>query len=293
MLKKVAAAFAESPLIRHGRRLWLENTRNWNLPLNKLQKLAAGAYIILRDYADGRFPPTFEDQQRAYDAEVDYRNSLPGLTPEQVRTFDMQKPFWYGPKTRYYFRQFIEVTEAFLKCGVKPGARLLELGCGTGWMAEFLALMGFDCLGTTISPEDVKDALLRRQSIEIKGLPARLDYKVSPMESVAENLKNEGRFDVVFIFEALHHAYDWRQTIRSAYDCVKPGGLFFLFHEPNRIHTAVSYRMARLSNTHEIGFRPAALVRQMRDAGFRDVRYLKNRFHFFIRPLTIVGGRPE
>jgi len=293
MLKKIASALAESPLLRSGQEIWLKNTGNWNLPLSKFQKLAAGAYIILRDYADGRFPPTFEDQQKAYDAEVDYRNSLPGLSPEQVRMYDMQKPFWYGPKTRYYFRQFIDVTEAFLRCGVKPGAHLLELGCGTGWMAEFLALMGFDCLGTTISPADVKDALTRKQSIEVKGLAARLDYKVSPMESVAENLKAEGLFDAVFIFEALHHAYDWRKTINSAYDCVKPGGLFFLFHEPNRVHTAVSYRMARLSNTHEIGFSPAALVRQMKDSGFKDVRHLKNRFHFSILPLTIVGRKPE
>ena len=39
--------------------------------------------------------------------------------------------------------------------GIGPSNRLLELGCGAGWMAEYFAMMEYDVAGTTIAPPDV------------------------------------------------------------------------------------------------------------------------------------------
>jgi hypothetical protein len=89
-----------------GKNLYEENARNWNLPLSKLDKLRAGTWLILDDYAKGVFPPRFLDQQKAYQAEKDYFSSLPGVSAEEVRRSNMKKPFWPGKAGRALLHQF-------------------------------------------------------------------------------------------------------------------------------------------------------------------------------------------
>src|SRR5215471_3534953 len=96
LLRSSAELLAESPLFREGKHLWSQNQKNWELPLSKKAKLATGLYIILKDYAAGKFPPTFPDQQKAYEAEIEFEYRLPGFTGEQVKDANLRKPFWYG-----------------------------------------------------------------------------------------------------------------------------------------------------------------------------------------------------
>lgn len=291
-LQRLSARLAESPLLRAGKRLWERNQADWNLPLGKLGKLQAGLYLILRDHADGRFPPTFLDQQKAYQAEIDYDTNLPGMTPAMVEDANLRKPFWAGRIMDRYLRDFAWLAGDLQRLGVAPGARLLELGCGMGWMAEFLATMRYDVTGTSIAPSDINPALRRAPTLASRGLAVKLDFRVCPMETVHETVADLPPYDAVFVYEALHHAFDWGKALDSSFQCLKPGGWFLLASEPNRIHTAVSYRVARLSNTHEIGFARGALLRRLRAAGFGEVRVLRNRIGLGVRAHWIAARRP-
>ena len=73
------------------------------MPLSKSDKLRTGAWLILDDYAKGVFPPRFTDRQKAYQAEKDYRITVPGVTPGDVSHVNMVKPFWFGKAGRAYF----------------------------------------------------------------------------------------------------------------------------------------------------------------------------------------------
>jgi len=53
----------------------------------------------------------------------------------------------------------------------------------------------------------------------------------------------------------------------------------------------VSYRVARLTNTHEIGMSRGELVAEMRRAGFQEVRPLRPRFDDRIRSHWIVARK--
>lgn len=141
LMQRIAGALAGSILFRRGRNLFKENSANWNLPLTKFDKLWVGAWLILDDYSKGVFPPDFPDQQKAYQAEKDYRFSIPGMSAEQVARCGMTKPFWFGAQGRKYISHFNHLTASLERTGVKPPAKILELGCGHGWMAEFLATM--------------------------------------------------------------------------------------------------------------------------------------------------------
>lgn len=286
----MAAKLAESRWLRKGKRLWDENTRNWDLPLSKGEKIQVGAYIILKDYGSGLFPPHFEDQQAAYDAEVQSRH-MPGRSEEGAIKATMVKPFWNAPSISYYLTHYIETVRILAACGIRPPSRLLELGCGSGWMAEFLAVQGYDVLGTTISPFDVECANLRIQSLKEKKFNPLLRFLTAPMESVHEHIQGEDRYDAVLVYEALHHAYDWKETIRAGAACLKPGGWLLILHEPNLAHTFVSYRIARLKNTHEIGFSRPAMIRCLKKNGLQTVRVMKHRINTPISPIWLAAQK--
>ena len=204
----------------------------------------------------------------------------------------MRKPFWFGDWDSYYLSHFMMASEAMKRVGVSPPQKMLELGCGLGWMAEFFALCDFDVLATTISEEEVKIAEKRIESIKVKGVQPRLAFRSSPMETIAEHVADVAPFDVIYIYEALHHAFDWRKALDSASRCLKPGGWLFLLNEPSLLHTFILYRVARLAHTHEIGFRMNDVKRHLRVLGFTDVQVISRKPHLLVKPFSIAARKP-
>lgn len=275
-LRRMAGWLADSLWMSRGRRLFARNAQDFNLPLSKLDKLWAGVYIIVEDYSTGRFPPRFDDMRSAHQAEADYYEHLPGQSLNESLLVHLRKPFWGAAGYRKYSRQFERLLAVLEGLELKPPARLLELGCGPGWMAEFLAQSGYNVVGTTIAPLDVDLAERRAAACRSKGLAEELRFHVCPMENV-DSCVDAASFDAAFVFEALHHAYDWRRAVDAAARCLKPHGYLIIANEPNWLHTFVSYRVARLTNTHEIGFTRGALLAQLRASGLRAARVIAPR----------------
>lgn len=290
-LQPLARILANSPVFHRAQSLWQLNQQDWNLPLSKLDKLLVGVHLILQDYAQGQFPPTYQDQQAAYDAEINYKFSLPGCAAAEVTESLLRKPFWFGKSTKTYLTHFITLVDALERVGLQPPAKLLELGCGAGWMAEFLALMRFEVVATSISPHEIQDAQLRVNSLIAKQLNGKLEFRTAPMETIDQAVSDTLPFDGVFVFEALHHAYDWRLAIQSSYACLKPGGWLIIANEPNALHTFISYRVAKLSDTHEIGFTRRELLQQLGLSGFQNIRVLRNTPGFYLRPHWIAAQK--
>jgi SAM-dependent methyltransferase len=293
MTRTLARKLARSTFFSRGRRLFEQNCHEWNLPLSKFDKLLAGTYLILEDYSQGLFPPKFEDQAAAYAAEAAYRTALPGLNFESMRNGELRKPFWFGCCTENYLSRFIRLTRLLEQLKLSPPARLLELGCGTGWMSEFLAITGFDVTGTDIAPLDIEDAKLRLQSVVAKGLDPKLRFEIAAMESVADTVGPKNHYDAVFVFAALHHSFDWRCAVNSSFACLRPGGWLLICDEPNLLHTFYSYRIAKLSKTHEIGFSRGELVRHLKQIGFVSVKSFGTPFHFWIKCHWIIAQKPH
>jgi protein-L-isoaspartate O-methyltransferase len=293
-IKAMVGTLAESRLFADARRLLRLNTADWNYPLTRWQKLRVGVYLILRDYATGTFPPRRQEEQTTFAAEASYYDTLQtlGQTPAGLHLAAMQKPFWFGPSCSRYLRHYAGMQSFLFASGVKPPASLLEVGCGSGWVAEFLAASGFRVLATTLASSDERMLQLRKKGLEARELPASLEFRRSPMEYVHEQVRDRGPFDAVYVYEALHHAHDWRKAIRAFHEVLVPGGWLFIFNEPNLLHTCVSYRVGRLSNTHEVGLAPGALRRHLRGAGFSRVQVLKNRVHAWVLPSWIAARKP-
>lgn len=280
LLRRISGFLAGSSLLGRGRDLFALNSQDWALPMSKFQKLQAGVYIILKDHSEGKFPPTFKEKDAAYQGEINYYQSLPGVTLAEAIERNLRKPFWGPSEFEDYARGFAQLLRAFRKFGLHPGSRLLELGCGTGWMAEFLVYCGYSVVGTSLAPHTIETAKKREEALKAKGFEGQARFQVSPMENIDEFIEHD--FDGVFVFEALHHAFCWRRTIGAAYRCLRPGGWLLLANEPNVLHTFISYREGRLTNTHEIGLSRRKVTKEMAECGFSEVIVLAPKFNNFV-----------
>jgi 2-polyprenyl-3-methyl-5-hydroxy-6-metoxy-1,4-benzoquinol methylase len=289
--RRLAGKIARSPLLHRGRSLWEQNEKNWKLPLTKPEKILTGAYLILAHYSEGRFPPTFADQQKVYETERSLRTRA-GMADEEARDQGRRKPFWYNHLGCMYFRHFAIIVESLQKLGINPPAKILEIGCGGGWASNFLAQMHFEIVGTTINPRDVEDAELHARAYRDRGLATKAQFITAPMEEVHQATAHLGPFDAALVYEALHHAYDWRIACREVYKSLKPGGWFLMCNEPNLVHTFVSYRYSLMSHSPEIGFRKAEIFSFLKECGFGKRVVLAKRFGFYARPFWVAAQRP-
>lgn len=101
---------------------------------------------------------------------------------------------------------------------LKPGDRLLEIGCGWGSLARIAAsAYGAQVTGITLSKEQQRYAKARSASA---GLSGRTHFRL------ADYREDIGRFDHIVsveMFEAVGARY-WRQFMNSAFRALKPGG---------------------------------------------------------------------
>jgi SAM-dependent methyltransferase len=91
-----------------------------------------------------------------------------------------------------------------------PEARLLDVGCGTGWLAEHFS----DYTGIDGSPEAVAAAQAKGRSIVQGDVDEPLPF-------------DDESFDGVVLKDLLEHVADPVAVVRETHRVLKPGGLAF------------------------------------------------------------------
>lgn len=173
---------------------------------------------------------------------------------------EIHKPFGYGAA---YWAKWGVIDHAFMQLGIKPGAKVLDIGCGAGWTTAFLAESGYEVLGLDIVPLNVETGNRR-----MKGrLNARLE--IGDME----NFSIPKKFDAVLVFDSLHHTDKQARVIKNIYKHLKPGG-WVLFGEPSLLHLISPHarRTTKLEGVLERGITPYGLRRDCKKAGLTNFR---------------------
>ena len=133
-----------------------------------------------------------------------------GPTPEQVTRLYAQ----WTEEEGYPELPEADYATLFSKASLlsKPGARVLDLGCGAGVVAARLKAMGHHVTGVDLSSEAIENA-------KKKG---RLD------EGIVGNITSTGlparSFDVAVFFGVLLHVQDLRGAFTEAARVLRPGG---------------------------------------------------------------------
>ena len=203
--------------------------------------------------------------------------STPNIDPGEVAKFDDLAHRWWDPHGE--FRPLHEINPLRLDYVERRAplgdARVLDVGCGGGILAESMARRGARVTGIDMAQAPLEVA---RMHLHESGL--EVDYRQVPVEELAQEMP--GSFDVVTCMEMLEHVPDPASVVHACARLVRPGGQVF-FSTINRnpksfLHAIVGaeYVLGLLPRgTHEYArfIRPSELTRWARAAGL-DTRHL-------------------
>jgi len=269
--QRLSTFLAESPLIAAGKRLHLDNPDDIQLGGSLWRKFLANLYLILADYGRGEFPARRPSREEAFQDERTQYTRIKFSNLDQILDDAMRKPWGDMRLFEQHTYELIRIISTMERRGVMPPARLLELGCGGGWLSEILAIRGYDVTGSTIGPAETAYSQRRVESLKAKNLKCSLKFVAAPMEEIHQQVP-QGHFDVAFCYAALHHVFDWREALASADKCIKPGGWLFIFCEPSLLHTFICHRSAKIWRTQELGFRGRDLTNHLRKLGYDKIK---------------------
>ena len=151
-----------------------------------------------------------------------------------VWTRDKSRRWWDESTSRagFHERYFSRIMGGtLLRClaswGVSLEGRVLDFGCGPGYLLEKLAAKGVDCHGLEFAPESVSKAQARLQAAGGSGT-------VALARGIPTHLPTSS-FDVVFFLETLEHLLedDRAPTVAELGRIVRPGGTVIVT-VPNR-----------------------------------------------------------
>lgn len=167
-------------------------------------------------------------------------------------------------------------------------ARVLDLGCGTGWTSWMMAKCGYEVIGQDISPDMIA---LANRNAERYGVP-NVSFTISDYES----LGFVDEFDAAVFYDSLHHAEDPQAAIDCAFRALRKGGVL-VTHEPgigHSRHPASIDAMARWG-VSEKDMPPTLIFRMGRKAGFTRCRRIIDPTPLFraVYQVNIDLARPE
>lgn len=174
------------------------------------------------------------------------------------------------------------------------GARLLDVGCGGGLLAEALAAHGAQVTAIDLAPAMIEVAQLHAAESKLA-----IDYRLQSAEELAAEAP--ASFDIITCMEMLEHVPDPAALVGTLARLLQPGGQLFISTLNRNLRSflmaivGAEYVLRLLPRgTHEYGkfLRPAELAAAARKAGcaLRDVSGL----HF--NPLNeacTLGGDPS
>ena len=176
---------------------------------------------------------------------------------EEGRRHAMGKPF-----SDVNCRQYLMNTCAILSLIPEKPARIVEFGCGTGWLSLILAERGFEVTGIDISPDAITIASELRDQKKLTNVAFQVaDY---------EEVKIEPLADYVIFHDALHHAESEDAAMAAAYAALVPGGMVICI-EPGDGHSqsAVSLNAVKEFGVHEKDMPPRKIISYAKKAGFK------------------------
>jgi glycosyltransferase involved in cell wall biosynthesis/2-polyprenyl-3-methyl-5-hydroxy-6-metoxy-1,4-benzoquinol methylase len=134
------------------------------------------------------------------------------------------------PETARHFYDFANMAVAL---ALRADAKLLDVGCGPGWLTEYFARLGYEMTGI-----DISDGLIQVARERLEGLPYQVDHE-TPLRCrfVTHDIEAgplEERFDAIICYDALHHFADEKSVFRNLAAMLEIGGVLFIVegHKP-------------------------------------------------------------
>lgn len=130
----------------------------------------------------------------------------------------------YAGEVSYYSVADLRPAEAKFLSMLPKGAKLLDIGCGSGRFSVNAAKLGFDVTGVDITPDAIEACRKRAKAANLKNV--RFIVADITEDSLAE------QYDYVFcprfVINAIATDERRRRAIAAMYDACRPGGRIFV-----------------------------------------------------------------
>jgi 2-polyprenyl-3-methyl-5-hydroxy-6-metoxy-1,4-benzoquinol methylase/glycosyltransferase involved in cell wall biosynthesis len=124
-------------------------------------------------------------------------------------------------------RHFCDFANMAFTLALPAGAKILDVGCGSGWLSEYFARLGYDVKGVDISPDLITMSRERVARVPYgvdHETPLRCEFAVHDVELAALN----ETFDLIICYDSLHHFEEERAVMRHLAAMLEIGGLLFI-----------------------------------------------------------------
>jgi ubiquinone/menaquinone biosynthesis C-methylase UbiE len=158
----------------------------------------------------------------------------------------------------------------------RPGSRLLDVGCGTGYATLYAAALLPQGKACGI---DISQSMLDRAAAKI---PLEAKERVEFRQAGAENIPYpSGEFDYVLCTNSFHHYDQPMRALREMHRVLRPGGSLVIFENaPDlSLYTWLWDRWLRIFEKGHVRYYPSyELGAMIKSAGYKDVelRLLRN-----------------
>ncbi len=145
---------------------------------------------------------------------------------------------------------------------LKPGAEILEVGCGRGAGA---VLIRREFKPSSLHAMDLDFQMIRRgRTYLAPGRKGEISFFVGDSSSLP--CRDEA-YDAVFGFGVLHHVPEWQRAVGEIARVLKPGGIYFLEElYPSLYQNFITKHI--LLHPRENRFRSRDLKRMLKAKGF-------------------------
>jgi SAM-dependent methyltransferase/glycosyltransferase involved in cell wall biosynthesis len=124
-------------------------------------------------------------------------------------------------------RHFCDFANIAVALGLPAGSRILDVGCGSGWLSEYFARLGYQMKGIDISP-----TLIEMSRDRVARLPYDVDHETSLRCSFEvhdiETAPLSEKFDAVLCYDSLHHFEEEGAVMRHLAAMLPVGGVLFI-----------------------------------------------------------------
>jgi 2-polyprenyl-3-methyl-5-hydroxy-6-metoxy-1,4-benzoquinol methylase len=166
----------------------------------------------------------YEESGKKWMEYLNAAKQYPSKLPKEGIDWLHQKPYDQQSNHEQFFLSMYHLLNLLEIMRIPKNGKVLEVGCGPGWITEILLCLGYQI--DAIEPsEDMIEIAEYRKAKCIDHYKLKKATACFHCMSLEEVQFPENHFDGILFHESLHHIIDEHKALKNCFKFLKPGGV--------------------------------------------------------------------